>query len=108
MKSASFAYKNMSARRGAQFVPIGMLNVCWKTFSAKTTKILLTKKLKQLDDVIVGVLVFRFKLLIYKICFYSLHNTKYLYLRLPFLKMKAFWIILANVLFSISGGVCNP
>ena len=26
----------MSARRGAQFVPIGIPTICWKTFPAKT------------------------------------------------------------------------
>ena len=40
MKSASYEYRKMSARSGAQFVPIGMPTVCWKTFPAKTTKIL--------------------------------------------------------------------
>ena len=44
MKSASYKYRKMSARRGAQFVPIGMLTVCLKTFPAKTTKILSTRK----------------------------------------------------------------
>ena len=43
MKSASYEYRKMSARRGAQFVPIGMPTVCWKTFPAKTTKILSTR-----------------------------------------------------------------
>ena len=44
MDSASYEYRKMSARRGAQFVPIGMPTVCWKTFPAKTTKILSTRK----------------------------------------------------------------
>ena len=43
MKSASYEYRKMSARSGAQFVPIGMPTVCWKTFPAKTTKILSTR-----------------------------------------------------------------
>ena len=30
MNSASYEYRNMSARRGAQFVPIGMPTICWK------------------------------------------------------------------------------
>ena len=33
-------YRKMSARRGTQFVPIGMPTVCRKTFPATTTKIL--------------------------------------------------------------------
>ena len=32
MKSASYEYRKMSARRGAQIVPIGMPIICWKTF----------------------------------------------------------------------------
>ena len=45
----------MSARSGAQFVPIGMPTVCWKTFPAKTTKILSTRNssiLKQHDIIL--------------------------------------------------------
>ena len=33
MNSASYEYRNMSARRGAQFVPMGMPTICWKTLS---------------------------------------------------------------------------
>ena len=44
MNSASYEYRNMSARRGAQFVPIGMPTICWKTFPPKTSKILSTRK----------------------------------------------------------------
>ena len=43
MNSASYEYRNMSARRGAQFVPIGMSTICWKTFPPKTTKLLSTR-----------------------------------------------------------------
>ena len=43
MNSALFEYRNMSARKGAQFVPIGMPTICWKTFSPKTTKMLSTR-----------------------------------------------------------------
>ena len=43
MNSASYEYRNMSARRGAQFVPMGMPIICWKTFTAKTSKMLLTR-----------------------------------------------------------------
>ena len=35
MNSASYEYRNMLARRGAQFVPIGMPTICWKTFLPK-------------------------------------------------------------------------
>ena len=40
MNSASYEFRNISARRGAQFVPIGMPTICLKTFSLKTTKML--------------------------------------------------------------------
>ena len=43
MNSASYEYRNVSARRGAQFVPIGMPTICWKTFPPKTTKMLSTR-----------------------------------------------------------------
>ena len=46
MNSASYEYRNMSARRGAQFVPIGIPTICWKTFPAKTTKMLSTRNSK--------------------------------------------------------------
>ena len=43
MNSSSYEYRNMSARRGAQFVPMGMPIICWKTFPVKTTKMLSSK-----------------------------------------------------------------
>ena len=43
MNSASYVYRHMSARRGAQFVPMGMPIICWKTLPAKTTKMLSTR-----------------------------------------------------------------
>ena len=43
MNSALYEYRNMLARRGAQFVPMGMPIICWKTFPAQTTKILSTR-----------------------------------------------------------------
>ena len=43
MNSASYEYRNMSARRGAQFVPMGIPIICWKPFPAKTTKMLSTR-----------------------------------------------------------------
>ena len=67
MKSALYEYRKMSARSGAQFVPIGMPTVCWKTFPAKTTK------LKHLDDVVFRLLVFRIRVRLHKICFFMPH-----------------------------------
>ena len=43
MNSASYEYSNMSARRGAQSVPVRMPIICWKTFPAKTTIMLSTR-----------------------------------------------------------------
>ena len=43
MNSASYEYRNMSARRGAQFMPIGISTICLKTFPPKTTKMLSTR-----------------------------------------------------------------
>ena len=43
MSSASHEYRKVSERKAAQFVPIGMPTACWKTFPAKTTKILSTR-----------------------------------------------------------------
>ena len=48
MNSASYEYRNMSARRAAQFVPIGMPTICWKTFPPKTTKMLSTRNFSML------------------------------------------------------------
>ena len=43
MNSASYEYRNKSAMRGAQLAPMGMPIICWKTFLAKTTKMLSTR-----------------------------------------------------------------
>ena len=40
IKSASCEKRNMSARRGALFVPIEIPTMCWKNIPAKTTKML--------------------------------------------------------------------
>ena len=48
MNSASCAYRNMSARRRAQLVPIGMPTICLKTFPPKTTKMFLTRNYSML------------------------------------------------------------
>ena len=36
--SYEYEYRKISARRGAQFVPMGMPIIYWKTFPAKTRK----------------------------------------------------------------------
>ena len=43
MNSASYEFRNMSAKREAQVVSMGMPIICWKTFPAKTTKMLSTR-----------------------------------------------------------------
>ena len=43
MNSASYEYRNMSARRRAQLVPIGIPTICLKTFPPKITKMFLTR-----------------------------------------------------------------
>ena len=89
MKSASYEYRKMSARRRAQFVPIGMPTVCWKTFPVKTTKILSTSNSSILMMSSSEYLFLESECSFTKYVSSCL-NTKYLYLRLPFLKMKAF------------------
>ena len=95
MKSASYEYRKMSARSGAQFVPIGMPTVCWKTFPAKTTKILSTRNSSILMMSSSEYLFLESECSFTKYIS-SCPNTKYLYLRLPFLKMKAFRMILVS------------
>ena len=95
----------MNTERGAQFVPIGMPTVCWKTFPAKTTIILSTRNssilmMSSSEDLFVE-----------SECFFTKYvsscpNTKFLYLRLPFLKMKAFRIILVSLSFQFLVRYC--
>ena len=86
MKSASYEYRKMSARSGAQFVPIGMPNVCWKLFRQKPRKILSTR-----NSSILMMLSSEYSFLESDCSFTkyvsSCPNTKYLYLRLPFFKL---------------------
>ena len=58
INSASYEKRNMSARRGAQFVPIGIPTICWKTFFRKNHENVVYQKLKHLHDVIFRVLIF--------------------------------------------------
>ena len=41
--SDSYEYKNKSARRGAQFVPVGMPMTCWNSIPPKETSMLLMR-----------------------------------------------------------------
>jgi len=51
-----YEYKNKSARRGAQLVPIGMPTVCWKIRPPNSINILSMKKVYHIDNVVLGVL----------------------------------------------------
>jgi hypothetical protein len=46
--SDSYEYKNKSARRGAQFVPIGMPTTCWNSTPPKETNMLVMMSTKPL------------------------------------------------------------
>ena len=59
------------------------------------------QKLEKLDDVIFRVLDFGVRVFLHKVWLFST-KTRYLYLRLPFLKMKEFQIILTSLFFSLS------
>ena len=77
----------MSARRGAQFVPIGLPTICWKTFPAKTTKMLSTRNSSIL------MMSSSEYLCLESECSFTKYDsscpkTRYLYLRLPFFFYK--------------------
>ena len=103
MNSTSYEYRKMSARRGAQYVPIGMQTVCWNTFPTKTTKILSTRNSSILMMSSSEYLFLKSECSFTKYVS-SCPYTKYLYLPLPFLKMKAVRIIQVGF-FSISSEV---
>ena len=68
MNSDLYEYRTMSARRGAQFVPMGMPIICWKTFPVKTTKMLWTRhSLEHPYDIFFSVLALRIRVFLYKI-----------------------------------------
>ena len=99
MNSASYEYRKMLARRGAQFVHIEMPNVCRRTFPANTTKILSTRNSSILMMSSSEYLFLESECSFTKYVS-SCPKTKYLYLRLSFLKMKAFLIILVSLFFN--------
>ena len=89
--------EKMLARRGAQRVPIGMPTVRWKIFPAKTTKILSTTNSSNLLMSSSEYLCLESESSFRKKLLPCALNIKYLYLRLPFFKMKAFRVILVSV-----------
>ena len=80
------------------------LSVCWKTFPAKTTKILSTRNSSILMMSSSEYLFLESECSFTKYVS-SCPYTKYLYLRLPFLKMKVFRIILVSLSFNSWCGV---
>ena len=91
--------RNMSARRGAQLVLIGMPTICWKTFSPRTTKMLSTRNSSMLIMSSSVHLLFESECSLTK---YgpSRPKTTHLYLRFLFLWVKEFRMIVASLLFS--------
>ena len=95
--------KDVGEKRGTirtHWVP----TVCWKTFPANTTKILSTRNSSIL------MMSSSEYLLLESECSFTKYvssypNTKYLYLRLPFLKMNAFRIILVSLSFNFWWGM---
>ena len=104
MNSASYESRNMSARRGVQFVPIGMPTICLTTFPAKTTKMLSTRNSSILMMSSSVYLLFESECSLTKKG-PSRPKTKYLYLRFPFLWMKEFLITVASLLLSFWWGM---
>ena len=91
MNSASYEYRNMSARRGAQFAPMGMPIICWKALTEKIMKMLSTRNSSILIMSSSVYLFFESE------CSFTKYGpsrtkTKYLYLRFPFLWRKEFRI----------------
>ena len=79
-------------------------SICWKTFPAKTTKMLSTRNSSILMMSSSEYLCLESECS-FKKCDSSWPKTRYLYLRLPFLNMKEFRMILASLLFSLSWGI---
>ena len=93
MKSATYEYRKKSARRGAQFVPIGMPTVCWKTRPPNITNMLSIKNSVS-ENFLVESVFFFFK----KKKDMSFPSTMYLYLRWPFFNnVISFIQILATI-----------
>ena len=86
----------MSARRGGTICSIGIPTICWKTFPTKTTKMLSTRNSSIL------MMSSSEYLCLESECFFTKYDssgpkTRYLYLRLPFLNMEEFRMILAVI-----------
>ena len=104
LPTASCEYRKITAKRGSQFVLIGMQTVCWKTFPAKTTNMLLSTR----NSSIFMMSFSEYLFIECSECSFAQYtsscpHTEYSYLRLLFLIMKELRIIV--VCFSISGEV---
>ena len=104
MNSASYEYRNMSAGKGGQFVPIGMPTICWKTFPPKTTKTLSTRNSSML---MMSSPVYSFFESECSLTKYgpSRPKTRNLYPRFPFLRTKEPRTIVASLLLSLRWGM---
>ena len=96
MNYALYEYRYMSARRGAQFVAIGMPTNCWKTFPPKTMKMLSTRNSSML---MMSSPVYLF---LESECSLTKYGplrpkTRNLYLRFPFLWIKEFRMIVVRL-----------
>ena len=65
--SDSYEYKNKSARRGTQFVPIGMPTTCWNSVPPKETYVI-DEELQHTDHLFLGIACFTFLNFVWKIC----------------------------------------
>ena len=88
INSASYELRNMSVRRGAQFVPIRIPTIFCKTFPTKTTKMLSTRNSNILMMSSSEYLFLESECSFTKYAS-SWPKTIYLYLRLPFLKWRS-------------------
>ena len=93
--------EKMSDRREILFEPIGIPTIFRETFPAKTTKMLSTRNSSILMMSPLDYLFLKSERSFTKYAS-SWPKTRYLYLRLPFLKMKEFRIILARLFFTVS------
>ena len=100
INSASYEQRNMSDRRLAPVVSIGIPSICWKTFPAKVTKI----STRNSSILMMSSSESECSFTKYASTW---HKTKYLYLRLPFLKMKEFQIMLDNCFSVIVRNSCK-
>ena len=105
MTFASYEYRNTSARRGAQLMPIWMPTTCWKTFPKRPRKCCRLETLAcwlchpQCTCFLNQNVPWR------KIILRPRPKTKTLYLQFPCVGMKEFRMIVASLLLSFWWGI---